>query len=179
MSSMNKHNQDKYVVDANILINFGTYTPRNVHKTFWSRMEEAVDDGKMIIIKEVADECSIGDIEIWLDEQSKAGRIVEVEQEILARAAVIDKKYHIVTEELNRKTGMTVIKSAADPVIIAYAENKKHIVFTREVPRRRKKGEPLVFSKERPGKIPDVCNKLGVTCFRSPAKVLKKVIQPI
>ncbi len=176
---MRTSNQTSYVIDTSVLINFGIFTPHNVHRTFWSRMEEAIDDGKIIIINEVADECTIDPIKQWIDVQRDAGRVIKVNQQIYDRAEKINKKYHIVTEERNRKTGRAVTKSNADPVIIAYAENNKCTVFTRESDRAIKGGKQFSFSKENPGNIPVVCKRLGVPYARFPDEVLHKVIQPI
>ena len=176
---MDRHNQGNYVIDANILINFGIYTPRNIHQEFWIRFEEAVQNKKIIIIKEVADECRIGDIKIWVNEQRKADRITNVSASIKDRASEINDEYPLINDEWNPKTRSYDSKSDADPVIIAYAETNDYTVFTQESDREIQQGRQLVNSQHTPMKIPAVCKELDIPYIRYPSKVLEKIMYPI
>ncbi len=175
---MVRHNQDSYVIDTNILINFGIFTPHNVHKKFWSSMEEALQNDKIIILEEVAYECKEGDLKIWIDEQRKAGRVVSVNADIRARAMYINEEYQLLTYGTN-KSGKRVQKSKADSIIIAYAENNKHTVFTWESDKQVKQMKRVVYPEYASMKIPAVCKALDIPYIRYPDQVLKKVIQPI
>ena len=59
-------NRPPYIIDANILILFNDYTPENIHKAFWRQLAEVVVEGKIIIIRDVADECKYGDVSNYL-----------------------------------------------------------------------------------------------------------------
>ncbi len=156
---MNQQNSP-YVIDTNILINFRIFTPMNIHKIFWSRLHAAIASGRIILIKDVAEECKDKDLKEWI-----AGvKITKINDDIRLRASEINNKYSLITE----KAG--VVKSEADPVIIAYAEVNDCIVFTYES-NRRKKTDPM--------KIPDVCDELGMDYERVPVTVLENIMEPI
>ena len=144
-----------YIIDTNILINFRIFTPMSVHVTFWKQFNEAVENGTIIIIREVADECKDSEINEWV----KSQRIIETD-DVQKRAIEIDDKYHLITQ----KEGIT--KSAADPVIIAYAEKNNGIVFTREAKRKL---------DDTPMKIPDVCEALSIKYQRWPDQFFKNI----
>ena len=68
----------------------------------------------------------------------------------------IEKEHKLITATAG------IIKSQADPVIIAYAQKNNADVFTQE--RNKRAGETQ-------NKIPDVCEALGVLCKRWPKEV--------
>ena len=149
-------NKEVYVVDANILISFGIFTPINIHKTFWSQLGSLIKKGSFVVIEDVAKECKYGDIAKWINTQN----ITEVSEDIRKESIEINNTYSLITQSGEQ------IKSEADPVIIAYAKLKECIVFTYEAKRRR---------EEYPMKIPDVCEALGVEYQRWPNKVFKEI----
>ena len=149
--------QSPYIIDTNILINFRIFTPMNIHVTFWRQLSEAVENKAIIIIQDVADECTRRDeLKIWVNKQ----KIEKVTQDVRDRAFEIDNEYSLITQEKE------IIKSEADPVIIAYAEKHSGIVFTRESKRK---------SKDMPMKIPDVCKALSIEYRRSPDHVFRNI----
>ena len=144
-----------YIIDTNILINFRIYTPMNIHIIFWEQLSEIIREGK-IIIKDVADECTRRKLKNWVNKQ----RIEQVPDGVYKRAAEINNKYQLITQEGQFK------KSEADPVIIAYAEIHSGIVFTQEAKRK---------SDSEPRKIPDVCKALRIQYQRWPDNVFEDI----
>ena len=156
---MNQQNP-AYVIDANILISFRIFTPMNIHKIFWRRLYAAIASGRIILIKDVAEECKYEPLKGWV-----AGvKITKINDDLRYRALEINNTYSLITE----RDG--IVKSKADPVIIAYAEKNNCTVFTHEAKRK---------SEQDPMKIPDACDKLGVLCKRWPDQVLENIMEPI
>ena len=174
-----KHNQRNYVIDTNILINFDIFTPQKIHKKFWANMEAAIDSGNIIIIKDVADECKHQSIKKLVDGLDANGKIVKVSSDIRARALEINDEFNMITTVGQDASGSPIIKSEADPVIIAYAEANKYTVFTRESKRGPRANQSLGSTIRKPMKIPAVCDALGVDCERSPVQVLPNIMPPI
>ena len=87
--------------------------------------------------------------------------VVKLDSETKNRAIEIENKYKIITRGKNG-----LVKSKADPRIIAYAEKESASVYTREGNRK---------TKDEAMKIPDVCKKLNVNYERSTKKVLKEL----
>ena len=153
---------NQYVIDTNILISFRIFTPMNIHKTFWNRMTDAVKQGKLIFIQDVAEECKDPFLKLWLKTVSNS--VTRIDDNLRNRAIEINNQYPMIDRT------STTIKSQADPVIIAFAEKNKDIVFSHE--KNRKKDDDLY-------KIPDVCEILKIRCVRWPDKVLPKIIKSI
>ena len=146
-------NQRKpYIIDTNILISFHIFTPMNIHVTFWDQLSEAVENGEIIIIREVVNECTKPpEIKKWVRSQ----KIIETD-DVHERATEINNEYRLITEKEGIK------KSEADPIIIAYAEKNNGIVFTQE-------------AENDPKKMPDVCKALSIDCQRWPGQVFKDI----
>ena len=145
-----------YIIDTNILISFRIYTPMNIHVTFWKQLSEIIEKKEIIIIKDVADECTDLELKNWVNEQ----HIEKVSNDVRERAAEINNEYHLITQKGQ------IEKSVADPVIIAYAEKYNGIVFTQETNRKPN-------SKLR--KIPDVCEALSIEYQRWPDNVFEDI----
>ena len=148
----------KYVIDTNILINLIIYLPIEHHPTFWKWLERQIKEGHIIILDVVAEECKHGNIKKWVYGAAVKRYIVNTD-DLMTSAAEIEKEYKLITKEED------IIKSKADPIIIAYAQKNSGVgVFTQE--RKKKPGETQ-------NKIPDVCEALGVPYDRWPEKVWK------
>lgn len=152
---MDNNKTTKYVIDANILINFGIFTPMENHIRFWAKMSQLIQQGRIILLKEVAEECKFGPLKSWVWKQKITPTV-----DILNRSIDINNEYHLITEEGG------IRKSEADPLIIAYAEKEKCTVFSYESKRK---------SKDEPNKIPDVCKYLNVRCIKWPSKFFKEI----
>ncbi len=170
--------QNQYVIDANILINFSIFAPPSTHKTFWMNMEEAVNTDKIIIIRDVADECKYGFINAWVEQFEATGKIINVNDKVKQRSLNINNTFKMITQ-VNNSSGQSISKSEADPVIIAYAEANKYIVFTREGEQWVGLNKPLTSSHKQTMKIPAVCRELKVKLERSPENVLPNIMSVI
>ena len=152
------------MIDTNILINFGIYTPPEIHVTFWGQFREVIKAGKITIIEDVAEECKSEFLQNLFAEQGIKDKVIKVDENVRKNAIDINHKYTMITKVGNRS------KSEADPVIIAYAQSIDGCVFTAEGWSRKPGGAM---------KIPMVCRKLGVPCIRLPGKVLPHVMSRI
>ena len=142
-----------YILDANILMGFDTWMPieLNVNKSFWILLEESLKDKKWILLDAVVDEVRYeGDLKEWCKKQKNAGRMVRLSDDNRNRGIEINDKYPIIDEVTRR--------SQTDPYIIAYAEENKLKVLSREGPKKL---------TEKLNKIPDVCRMVGVGCERN------------
>lgn len=155
---MDNKNTTKYVIDANILMYFGIFIPRENHIEFWARMSRFIEERRIILLRDIADECKREPLKSWVQEQRQ--NIITPSDVVRRRAIAIENKYKLTTFEKGK------MKSEADPVIIAYAEQNQYAIFSYET-KRKPSGKS--------NKIPDVCKVLKVKCERQPYKVLKEI----
>ncbi len=147
-----------YVLDTNILINFALFVPIKLNEVFWAKMAERLAEGKWILLDVVVTEVKFNqDLIDWCKAQAEAGVVQKVEDRHRFRAVEINNTYPMIDQVAQ--------KSEADTYIIAYAENKKMCVFTRESFKDPTKIGAL-------NKIPDVCKALRVRYERTPEKFL-------
>ena len=142
-----------YVLDTNILFELSLWLPIDLNKTFWTKFEEALQNGKWILLDVVADEIKSDNdgLKKWCDQQKKNGLIKTLEDSHRVRSVEINDQYPMINQTTQRST--------VDTYLIAYAEANKHIIFSREG--YRKKPEDL-------HKIPDVCTALKIKFMRRP-----------
>lgn len=142
-----------YVLDTNILFDLSVWLPMDLNKVFWTQFEEALQNGKWILLDVVADEIR-GDndgLKKWCEEQKKKGFVKNLEDSHRTRSVEINEQYPMIDESTQRST--------VDTYLIAYTEANEHTIFTREG--YRKKSNDL-------HKIPDVCRALNIKFIRRP-----------
>lgn len=151
---------NRYAIDANIIINFGIFTPEKYHRQFWPELARQINQGQVVLLDVIAAELRNRALKAWLKTLGPSS-ITKVDAAIRLRAAEIDSLYGIITQT---PTGQT--KSVADAYLIAAAELNDLTVFSYESPR---------LSSSDPMKIPDVCQVLGVNCTRYPWRVMDRL----
>ena len=158
---MSASKKQKYVLDTNILINFGLFNPISYNKGFWDRLEALLDSGDWILLDVVVGEIKYNkDLIAWCKKQKDEGRVTSIEDVHRIRAIGINKQYKMI----DAKT----FKSEVDTFIIAYAEDKKLTIFTRE-------GYKDPLDPNALYKIPDVCKLLKVRFERLPERFLENI----
>lgn len=151
--------EDVFLLDANILMDLGRWVPIELNQSFWKVMEESLKSGKWVLLDVVVAEVKYeGELKKWCKKQSNNSFVSKLSDENKNRGAEINLKYPMIDQNTR--------KSETDTYIIAYAEEKKLVVFSREGP--KKLGQSLY-------KIPDVCDALGVNWFRTPIIFYKNI----
>jgi hypothetical protein len=123
-----------------------TYYRPSSFPSFWTKLEEAVDNGFFISPTLVLDELKRKEDELYLWASKRKKMFVPLDFDLQnAQAEIINRFPKLINQAKNR--------SLCDPWVIALAGLK---------------GCPVV-TEERPGginkpRIPDVCNQLGIEC---------------
>lgn len=149
----------RYLVDANILINFSIFAPIKYHQNFWRELAKQINHGNLVLLDAIAHECKNEELKVWLEQVKNS--IIKVDDDIKQRATAINREHNIITTS---PTGQ--VKSAADTHLIAYAQKRGLAIFTYEGRRR---------SERDPKKIPDVCRDVGVHYQRFSVRVMDEL----
>lgn len=150
-----------YLLDANILMGFDIWMPieLNTNKAFWIALEESLKNKKWVLLDVVVNEVKYnGDLKEWCKKQKQAGYVSELSDANRNRGIEINDSYPMIDQSSGR--------SETDTYIIAYAEEKKLRILSREGPKKL---------TERLNKIPDVCRILGVASTRNPLVFYKDI----
>ena len=115
---------------------------RKINKTLWNKIDELIDQGKIVTCSEIIEEVNDKDLKQWFD--SLGGIVIPIDDEIQSNV----RKVVTTNPQL---IDFKQIKSSGDAFLIATAIKYKLTVITEE----SKKGEK---------KIPFVCNSLKVPC---------------
>ena len=150
---MNAAQEKVYLLDANVLFDLSLWLPMDLNKNFWSKAEEALRDGKWVLLDVIAGEIKFDNdgLKKWCEDQKKKGLVKNIDNVHRSRAVEINNQYKMIDETTQRST--------VDTYLIAYAEANGLLVFSREG--YRKKPDDLY-------KIPDVCKALNVKVTRKP-----------
>lgn len=137
-----------YSVDTNVLVDaWRKHYPPDVFKTFpWNQLVSLVDQGRLVVIDEVLRELEKKDDEVLAWVKARRGMIVPLEGAVQRRAIKIINDYPSLVSG-------GVMRGAADPFVIALAEERGLTVVTSEN-----------FKPTKP-KIPDVCKAIGRPCI--------------
>ncbi|MDR1635650.1 MAG: DUF4411 family protein [Bifidobacteriaceae bacterium] len=137
-----------HTLDTSILIGLVQRYPREVFKSLWDSVEAAARSGQVCICQEVLPELRRGGdyLEAWA--KGIAGFVCQATDNELATAAAISQAHPGWVSEQ---------KNAADPFIIAHAEETGRVIVTDE--RRAGPG-----TADRNQKIPNVADERGVRC---------------
>ncbi len=149
-----------YLLDANVLFDLSLWLLMSLNKSFWLKLEEALQNGKWVLLDVIVDEIKHDNdgLKKWCDEQKKKGLINVIDDTHRNRGVEINNRYQMIDE--------STLRSTVDTYLVAYAEAHKLIVFSRESPRR--KIEELY-------KIPDVCKVLNVRMIRRPREFFEAI----
>jgi len=123
------------------------YYPPDVFETLWKRFDNLIDAGHLVAIDEVRRELEKKEDDLckWIVARPKM--LVTLDEAIQGRANPIINRFPSLT---NTKS---VMRGAADPFVIALAQERNLTVVTAESPKPTKP------------RIPDVCASLGVPCI--------------
>jgi len=149
-----------YVIDTSTLIEFSIWLPISLNKVFWTKIEDALKEGKWILLDTMVDEIRNENdgLKAWCKEQKRKGLVKSIDDSHRNRAIEINNLYKMIDDTTARSTG--------DTYLIAYAEAYKLTIFTREKP--RKNSADL-------NKIPDVCDALKIKYIRKPKIFLEAI----
>ncbi len=142
-----------YLLDANVLFEFSLWLPMVLQIGFWKKLEESLKNGDWVLIDVVVEEIRYDNdgLKKWCKDQEKNGLVSTISEENRNRAIEINNSYKIIDE--------TSQNSATDTYILAYAEEHKLTIFTRESYRK---------STQHRYKIPDICDALNIKHERLP-----------
>ncbi len=148
-----------YVLDTNILFGFSLWVPIALNKNFWTKLEEALQNGYWVLLDVVVGEIKYDEeLKKWCAEQGKKGLVNSITDENKNRGVEINNIYKMIDE--------TTQKSTVDTYLVAYAEANKLTVFSRE--NHRVGGVGLY-------KIPDVCDALRIQKISNPKIFLEAI----
>lgn len=149
-----------YILDTNALIGFSLWLPIDLHKSFWSKLQESLESGAWVLLDVVVNEIKHDNdgLKKWCEEQRKKGLQKSIDDTHRNRAVEINNVYKMIDE--------TSGKSTVDTYVIAYAEANKLVVFSRESP--RVKATDLY-------KVPDVCKELKVKVIHKPKEFVEAI----
>ncbi len=151
--------QEKYLLDTNILFEFSLWLPISLNKVFWTKLENSLTLAEWVLLDVVVDEVTYPpELKYWCKQQGKKGLIKKITPGNRERAVEINNQYKMI----NDASG----KSTADTYLIAFAEEHKLTVFSRE--KVRVKDTDLY-------KIPDVCKILSIKSLRNPEVFLNAI----
>lgn len=121
--------------------------PRDVFPALWARLEDMLDDGKIVCSDEVLRELSKqeDDLTVWL--RTKSGSFLELSEEIQDATNEILAAHPYIAKEFGRR-------SHADPFVIAVAKVRGCTVVTQED--RGSDAKP---------RIPLVCETFDIPCI--------------
>ena len=142
----------KYVIDTCSLRVFNSYYPGRF-PSIWEHLQEAVDEGTILSVKEVKRELSGLGVKPWLNEWAKENVAIfhppsEAEAEFIADMFKVTH-YRRLIGQRQALSGQPV----ADPYLIAAAACNEYTVVSEEEP------------KPNSAKIPIVCKSYGVPCI--------------
>ncbi len=150
-----------YVLDTNILIELSLWLPIDLNRAFWAKFEEALQNGKWVLLDTVVDEIRGNNdgLKKWCEDQKRKSLVKIIDDDCRNKAIEINNQFPMIDT--------TTLRSTADTYLIAYAKANNLTIFSREG--YRKKPDDL-------HKIPDVCDQLGVPFIRRPVVFFKDVL---
>ena len=149
----------KYVLDTNTLIDFALWNPIHLNKIFWEKLESSLAEGKWIFLDVVFKEITrSGALKDWCKKQRANGLVTNINDADRSKAIEINNTYPMIDQ--------STFNSEGDTFILAYVQNNKIALFTRE---RNKKLDEVLH------KIPDVCDSLGIEYTRLPEDFLNSI----
>jgi len=150
-----------FLIDANSLITpHLTYYPFDFAESFWSQMEEHIQNGDIAILDLVKDEILQGEdsLKDWMEALTISNYIDRRDPTILAHYGAI--LGHIQSNACYKPSALAewAKGTVADPWLISVAKAKGYTIITFEVPNKGLNSR----SPSKNAKIPDVANVFGV-----------------
>lgn len=138
-----------YCLDTSALLDGWTrYYPPDVFPGIWRRIDDLVDDSRLIAPEEVRVELARKDDDVYAWAGERDDLFVPVDEPIqIELVGILESFPRLVNTQRNR--------SMADPWVVALARVRKTTVLT---------GEVRSGKLERP-RIPDVCDQLDIPCL--------------
>ena len=138
-----------FVFDSSAFINGSRHHyPLDTMPSVWRLVEDAIDDGRVIVPREVYREILDQDDEISRLLKQHQSAVVDPSREVQARAGQLQSEFP--------KPGL---RDKADPFVMAEAESRKLTVVTYEGITFT--GAPARGAEK---KMPAICKRLGIDC---------------
>ena len=143
----------EYLFDTNIFITSKNQLPSDVWPTFWQRIAELINTGKIFSSTKVKDEIERGNDEltVWMRENSTTAFYIPLDRDILEEYAKTQN--WAKNNPVFKPSALQTYADVADAYLVATAAAKNMVLVTYE------KSDPT--SKKRV-MIPDACEALGV-----------------
>jgi hypothetical protein len=141
-----------YVIDTCSLRMFGSYFPERF-PTFWSRLQQTVDEGSLISVKEVRHEIEIQNTAEWVKDWVKRNKkifVAPTQNEATFLTVLFQNANY---RQLIGKRQVLQGCPVADPYLVAAAHSRKATVVTQEV------------WKANSSKLPNICEGVGLGCL--------------
>ncbi len=141
-----------YSVDTSALIDgLERYYPLALFPALWVKVDELIDEGRLIISEEVWEECRKKDAATkdWCDNRNKSSIVVNTDAKVATEVRSILQSFPKIVSAMKNR-------NRADPFVIAVAKVKGAVVIT---------GEGDDGSEKRP-KIPFICHSMNIKCYR-------------
>lgn len=143
-----------FIFDTNIFIRSKNEMPMDLWPTFWQRMKEIINSGKVFSSITVKEEIDRGNDEItsWLKVNAPKNFYLPIDDEVIVKYAYLQNWAR--QNSLYSPKALLDFSTVADAYVIATAAAKSVTIVTNE------KSAPL---SKRSVKIPDVCIAIGVS----------------
>lgn len=141
---------NKYIIDANVLIEFNDHLPMDVYETQWKMIGENIENGKIIICEVVFNEIKKSvELKQWLNNYKK---LIEpcYSDKVLIEAKIIINEYPKLIDINNPS-------DQSDPYVIALAKLNGFTVLTNE---KYSEGGKKT-------KISYICKKMSINCINT------------
>lgn len=143
----------EYLLDSNIFIQSRKQLPMDVWVTFWQRMAELAQDGRIVSCEKVKDEIDNDDVYDWVKENAPKGFFKPLDAQTMVSYAEVQQW---ASGQPFTETAKSDFATVADGFLIAMAKAKGMTVVTLE------KSNPLRKSRVM---IPDACAAIGARCL--------------
>lgn len=143
----------EYLLDSNIFIQSRKQLPMDVWVTFWQRMAELAQDGRIVSCEKVKDEIDNDDVYDWVKSNAPKGFFKPLDAETMISYAEVQQW---AAGQAFSEAAKSDFASVADGFLIAMAKAKGLTVVTLE------KSNPLRKSRVM---IPDACEAIGARCL--------------
>lgn len=143
-----------YLFDSNIFIRSKNDMPIDLWPTFWQKMTEMINCGKVFISVMVREEIERGNDELvtWLKNSAPKSCYVSLDESIMAKFGELQAW---ASAKPFTQAAKNTFAQVADSYLVATAAAKNMVVVSYENSNPQRKNRVM---------IPDACNALGVEC---------------
>lgn len=155
-------NDSVYLIDANALMTpYRQYYAFDLCPSFWDRLTEAFDDGRIVLLEQVKREIMKGDDPLtdWMKANEEIIEVCDYKTDKIVSNYQAVLQY-IQGCGLYKESALAAWapEDIADPWLIATAMDKDYVIVTLEAP----SGGLSASSPNKAAKIPDVAKAMGV-----------------